>query len=115
LWRSIYRQWTDDALVPDSREARWLWDACRLADLLAAVEVELAAVKADGGLVTTGGNGQAAVHPLVGESRQLCAQIGSLLGRLSFIDSAAAKPGRGSRTSSTQARAAAMSRYGYDR
>jgi hypothetical protein len=112
LWRAITGQWAGDGLVPDQREVRLLADACAEADVLAQLQAELAAAAA-GELTVKGSTGQPVVHPLVDQCRRSRALIASLLSKLGFDDPASMpRSGRGARTTSTQARAAAQVRHG---
>lgn len=112
LWRDLARFWSDDDLEPDPRELRLLADACREADMLAALEECLAADLAVGGVKTKGSMGQDVANPLIGECRRSRAQVAALLKQLDLSDpDAEAKTGRGGRTTPWQARAAAMTRH----
>ncbi len=62
--------------------------------------------------VVRGSQGQDVAHPLVSEIRQHRVVLGGLLARVSTIDPRdAAGTGSGSRTTSTSARAAALTRH----
>lgn len=112
LWRQIAAQWAADGFLPDARERRLLQDAGHEADVLALMAAELRAVARSGSLTVAGSAGQAATHPLIDQCRKSRALIASLLSRLGFDDPAVqARPGRGSRTTRTSARAAAMARH----
>lgn len=101
LWRKVLDLYE---LRPD--ELVTLEKACRASDRIVAMEVEL------GDRVTaTGSMGQVVVHPLIAEIRAHEAQVASLLAKLKLPD-----PGVGSgegveQPRSTQARAAAQSRW----
>lgn len=82
LWRSLARHWAGDDLVPDAREHRLLADACREADVLAALELELAEAMKAGRLTVKGSQGQPVTHPHVAECRRSRAQIAALLLKL---------------------------------
>jgi hypothetical protein len=112
LWRSIVNQVSADGLVLDARELRWLHDACDEADQLAALMVALA----DAPLTVLGSQRQPVANPLIGEARRCRVTIAGLLARVGLEDpEAAAGSGRGSRTTSTAARRAALTRhYGSD-
>lgn len=108
LWRDIARQIADDGLVLDARELRWLRDACFEADQLAVLEAELAGAA----LVVKGSQNQPVAHPLIGEARRCRVTIAGLLARIGLEDpNASVGSGRGSRTTSESARAAAMTRH----
>jgi hypothetical protein len=113
LWVSIAAHWAGDDLTPDAREARLLADACAEADMLATLEAALAAEVAEGRLIVKGSQGQPVTSSLVAECRRSRAQVAALLGKLGMDDpSESSKPGRGGRTTSAQARAAAYARHG---
>lgn len=108
LWRDIAKQMASDGLVPDAREQRFLLLACAEQDQLAKLEAELA----DLPLTVKGAAGQPVAQPLLAEARRSRVFIAAQLARLDFFDSTAGKgSGRGSRTTSTQARDAAMTRH----
>jgi hypothetical protein len=90
LWRAISGQWAGDQLVPDARERRILADVCAEADVLAALEVELAAAVDEGRLTVKGSQGQPVTHPHVAECRRSRAHITAGLLKLGFEDPAAA-------------------------
>jgi hypothetical protein len=108
LWEQIATQLADDGLTLDSREARFLRDACFQADDLARIEAEL-----DGAELTVrGSQGQPVANSLLSEATRARTTIATLLARLELTDPAvAASTGRGSRTTSTSARRAAMIRH----
>lgn len=109
LWRSIASQVAEDGLELDSRELKLLEAACREQDMLARIEAALA----DAPLTVKGAQNQLVAHPLIGEARRSRAQIASLLKAIGLDDPGATVTGRGSRTTSVAARAAAMTRqYG---
>jgi hypothetical protein len=62
-------------------------------------------------MVVRGAQGNLVAHPLIGEARRSRAAIQSLLKTIGLEDPAAEGKGRGSRTTSTQARTAAMRRH----
>jgi hypothetical protein len=110
LWRSIARQVADDGLELDAREHRWLADACAEADLVGV----LASALTDAPLMVRGSQGQDVINPLIPELRQHREALGRLLKRLELADPNALEgSGRGSQTTSTTARAAALSKRGY--
>lgn len=112
LWREIAKQWRDDDLTPDARELRTLADACSEADTLAALETELRAAQKSGAMIVRGSQGQPVAHPFVSEARASRTAIRAALYKLGMEDPAAAeKVGKGGRTTSWQARAAAMERH----
>jgi hypothetical protein len=112
LWQSIARHWAGDGLAPDARELRLLADACAEADMLATLEAALAAEVKAGRLIVKGSQGQPVTNSLVDQCRASRRQVALLLGKLGMEEPTEAKPGRGSRTTSTQARAAAFARNG---
>jgi hypothetical protein len=112
LWRSIAKHWADDGLAPDARELRLLADACAEADMLATLEVALAGEVEAGRLIVKGSQGQPVTNSLVEQCRASRRQVAILLGKLGMDEPAAARSGRGSRTTSPQARAAAFARHG---
>lgn len=108
LWREIVAEMAEDGLVPDARERRWLLDACREADMLAALTE---AWVDDGSPMTTKGSmGQLVIHPAIAELRLHRVVLGGLLARVSTADPRDSA-GSGSRTTSTSARAAALARH----
>lgn len=113
LWRDIAKQWPDDDLTPDARERRLLADACHEADMLAVLEAELDAAQAEGRMIVRGSQGQPVAHPFVSEARASRGSIRAALAKLGFQDpNDLEKVGRGGRTTSTSARAAAFARHG---
>ena len=109
LFRALSAQIEADGLVFDAREHTLLVHACRESDMLAAVEAELATA---GRLTVKGAQGQMVAHPLLSEARRSRAQIASLLKAIGLDDpNAAPSAGRGSRTTSWQARDAANARH----
>lgn len=109
LFRALSAQIEADGLVFDARESTLLVHACREADMLAAIEAELATAER---LTVKGAQGQLVAHPLLGEARRSRAQIAALLKGLGLEDPhATSGSGRGSRTTSWQARDAAQARH----
>ena len=106
LWREVTSEMAEDGLVPSAQERRWLTDACREADLCA----DLMAALVDQPRTVRGSQGQPVVHPLISELRQHRTVLGALLARVSTADPQAVT-GSGSRTTSSQARAAALTRH----
>lgn len=102
LWREVVGKYdlrADELVV--------LEGACRATDRIAAMEEER-----DGRVTATGSMGQLVVHPLVGEIRAHEAQVASMLARLKLPDDpAGAVSSGGEQPRSTQARAAAQSRW----
>jgi hypothetical protein len=92
----------------DRRELELLRSACAEADMLAQITAELEGEP----MTVRGAQGQLVAHPLLGEARRSRTTVHSLLKQIGLDDPAEEKPGRGSRTTSTTARAAAMARYG---
>lgn len=86
LWRSIAKQFADDGLVPDAREHRWLEDACREADMLALIEVELEKAAKSDQLTVRGSQGQPTSNAMIGEARRSRQQVSVLLARLGIED-----------------------------
>lgn len=77
--------------------------------MLAAIESELATADK---LTVKGAQSQLVAHPLLGEARRSRAQIAALLKGLGLDDPGVAPSrGRGSRTTSWQARSAAQARH----
>ena len=109
LWRSLAGQIAADGLKFDVRELVLLTHACREADMLALIEAELAQAAC---LTVRGAQGQLVAHPLLGEARRSRAQVASLLKAIG-LDPPDEMPGtgRGVRTTSTQARTAALTRH----
>lgn len=108
LWREIAAEMADDDLVPTSRERRWLEDACRTADVVADLEAALEGQDR----VVRGSQGQPVAHPLIAEIRQQRAALAALLARIEMTEGESSAVGRGGRTTSFQARAAAQARHG---
>jgi hypothetical protein len=107
LWSAIVAQVADDGLVLDARELRWLRDACAQADALARIEAAF-----DGApLEVVGSTGQPRANPLIAEATRSRSTIAALLARLHLDDPAFDGTGRGSRTTSTSARRAALVRH----
>lgn len=109
LWRSIAAQIASDGLVFDPKELRTLADACHEADQLASIEEALK----DAPMLMRGAQGQQVANPLLSEARRSRQTINTLLKALPLEDpaTASAGAGRGSRTTSTQARTAAITRH----
>lgn len=106
LWSEVVAEMAGDGLVPTSRERRWLEDACRTADMIADMERALEGQPR----VVKGSQGQPVAHPLIGEIRQHRTTLSSLLARVQ-TDEPEAASGRGSRTTSWDAREAARKRH----
>lgn len=98
LWNSVVAKY--DLRVD---EKRVLADACHATDRIADMREALAGAS----LLTTGSTGQVVVHPLVAEIRAHEAQVAALLAKLKLPDEA----GEATESRSTQARAAAQSRW----
>jgi len=108
LWHAIALQVAEDGLELDQRELKLLESACREQDMLARIEAALV----DAPLTVKGAQAQMVAHPLIGESRRSRVTIAGLLKAIGLEDpSLAASSGRGSRTTSTSARRAALSRH----
>lgn len=109
LWKRVVRELADDGLELAARDHRYLEDACRIADSIAALE----AAHAEAGSPATakGSQGQLVIHPIIGELRQQRATLAGLLARVDMSADGEAAVGRGARTTSAQARAAAMTRH----
>lgn len=101
LWSAVvgkYELRVDEVAVLES--------ACRATDRIAAMEAER-----KGRVTATGSMGQIVVHPLVAEIRATEAQVAQMLAKLKLPDDPAV-PGVGAeQPRSTQARAAAQSRW----
>lgn len=97
--------WADVVAKYDLRvdELAVLGKACKAMDRVAAMESALV----DEPLIAKGSMGQPVVHPLVAEIRAHEAQVASLLARLKLPDD----PSAAGESRSTQARAAAQSRW----
>lgn len=107
LWRVIARQVAEDEAALDARETEWLRLACREADDLAGIEDALVGQPR----TVRGAQGQLVAHPLIGEVRRSRNAIAAWLSKLDLVDpDAALSSGRGSRTTSTSARHAALIR-----
>jgi hypothetical protein len=112
LWRDIAKQWAEDGLIPDARERRLLADACREADIAAALDAEINTALSTGQMVVKGSQGQPVSHPLLSQARASRTAVRVTLGKLGMEDPAAEEEvGRGGRTTSTQARDAAFKRH----
>jgi hypothetical protein len=107
LWRDIAAQVASDGLELDARERRWLRDACAEADVVATLSAGLV----DAPLMVRGSQGQDVINPVFSGVRQHREALGRLLARLDLDEPDAEPVGRGGRTTSTSARAAALSRY----
>jgi hypothetical protein len=108
LWREITTETANDGLILDARERRWLLDAAREADLCTAMMTQLEGAP----FMVKGSQGQDVINPLVSELRMHRGVIGGLLARIKLTDpSDGAGTGTGSRTTSTQARTAALARH----
>jgi P27 family predicted phage terminase small subunit len=107
LWREIASQVAADGLEMDARELEMLRSACSEADMLAAITAGLEGEP----MTVRGAQGQLVAHPLLSEARRSRAAIAALLKTIGLQDAAEAKPGRGGRTTSTSARAAAFARH----
>lgn len=107
LWRDVARQVADDGLAMDARERRWLRDACAEADVVAVLDAGLV----DAPLMVRGSQGQDVINPVFSEIRQHREALGRLLARVRLDDPADAAEARGSRTTSTTARAASFARH----
>jgi hypothetical protein len=108
LWGGVVQEMADDGLVLDARERRWLLDAAREADMIK----ELMAAMVGAPFMVRGSQGQDVAHPLIGELRQHRQTLAALLARVKLDDPReAAGTGTGSRTTSTQARTAALTRH----
>lgn len=111
LWRRIAVQVAEDGAHMDGRELHWLELACAETDALAEIEAALQGQPR----TVKGAQAQMVAHPLIGEARRSRAAVATWLAKLDLVDPdvRAAGSGRGSRTTSAQARAAALSRqYG---
>lgn len=110
LWRDVAGQVAADGMELDARERRWLTDACAEADVVAVLAGGLVGAP----LMVRGSQGQDVINPVFAEIRQHREALGRLLARLRLDEPEenVVVVGRGSRTTSTSARAAAMARYG---
>lgn len=107
LWRALVAQIAADGLEFDARELVLLAHACREQDMLSLIEADLATAAT---LTVRGAQGQLVAHPLLGEARRSRAQVAALLKAIG-LDPPDEAVGRGGRTTSVQARKAAMSRH----
>lgn len=107
LWRRITTQVAEDGLELDKRELELLRCAATETDMLNIIETAFAGQPA----VVKGAQGQLVAHPLLGEARRSRAAIASLLKQIGLVDPMDIPTARGSRTTSTSARAAALARH----
>lgn len=104
LWRQIVTGGAYE-LRPD--ELRVLEDACREADLIDAIEVQLSAGIANGDFTVRGSQGQPVINPLISEQRQHRSTLASLLAKLKLPD----EGGEAQQPRGVQQRSAAQSRW----
>src|SRR5258705_6538824 len=78
LWKTVISDADSQDIDLDSREITWLEDACRLADRLEQLEVELASST----LMVAGYQGQPVINPLIPEIRQTRALRAQMLARI---------------------------------
>jgi hypothetical protein len=78
LWKTVISDADSQDIDLDWREIAWLEDACRLADRLEQLEVELAAST----LMVAGYQGQPVINPLIPEIRQTRALRAQMLARI---------------------------------
>jgi hypothetical protein len=98
----------DDGVIPTSAERRYLEDACRTADAITDMEAALL----DQPRIVKGSQQQPVAHPLIAEIRQHRVTLSGLLARVKlFAEDDQVDTGSGSRTTSTMARAAALTRH----
>lgn len=107
LWRGVAAQAARDVSALDGRELLWLGLAAAEADALALIEAALAGQPR----MVLGAQGQLAAHPLVAEARRSRAAIAAWLRLLDLLGPVEGREGRGSRTTSVSARAAANRRH----
>lgn len=107
MWREIAHQVAADGLEMDRRELEVLRTACAEADMLAQI---VGALEGEA-MTVRGAQGQLVAHPLLSEARRSRTAIHGLLKQIGLEDPATSSVGRGGRTTSTQARAAAASRH----
>jgi len=107
LWQEITDELAASGLVLDARERRWLLDACREADLAAAIAASLEGQPH----VVMGSTKQPVAHPLIAELRQHRLATSMLLARLRLDDPADASGSGPHRYDSTHAREAAYARW----
>ena len=80
LWKSVIEDADSQGIDLDSLELCHLEDACRLADRLEQMELELA--QSPTGFMCKGYQGQPVAHPLLGEIRQTRALRAQTLARI---------------------------------
>lgn len=108
LWAEVVSEMAEDGVVPTSAERRYLEDACRTADAITDMEGALVGQPR----IVNGSQGQPVAHPLIAEIRQHRVTLSSLLARVKlFAEDDQSSTGSGSRTTSTAARAAALTRH----
>lgn len=108
LWAEVVSEMADDDVVPTAQERRYLEDACRTGDAIAEMEAALAGQPR----VVKGSQGQPVPHPLIAELRQHRLALAAVLSRVKpYAEDERAGLGSGSRTTSTAARAAALTRH----
>jgi len=100
LWRDVTSKWD---LRPD--ELRVLEDACREADLIDRLQVELDGEACE--LTVSGSMGQPVANPLIQEIRQHRGVFARLMGALKLNDDGSGEE----KSRSTSARAAAQARW----
>lgn len=109
LWKRVTRELAADDLVLGARDYRYLEDACRIADSIAALEA--AHTEAGSPATAKGSQGQLVIHPIIGELRQQRSTLAALLARVDMSVDEALPIGRGGRTTPQAARAAAYARH----
>lgn len=109
LWAEVVAEMALDGVDPTSKDRRWLLDACATADRIADLEAALQGQPR----VVLGSQKQPVAHPLIAEIRQHRATLGALLARVEMTaQDDVARSGSGGRTTSSQARSAALVRHG---
>ena len=108
LWAEITSEMADDGVIPTSQERRYLEDACRTADSITDMERALEGQPR----IVKGSQNQPVAHPLIAEIRQHRVTLSALLARVKlFAEDDQQGVGSGSRTTSTMARSAALTRH----
>jgi hypothetical protein len=106
LWSSVTADAATQQLELDAREQRWLLDACRIADQIAAMTAALEGEP----MTVLGSQRQLVAHPLLAEIRQHRATLAMTLARLK-LDPPEGAAATGHKYTSATARDAAFKRW----